>query len=93
MQAARRVPVDERLPQRTRLRKRGPRSLTARERRGQRKPQPAEHLDSSFTSTVLFANDLVIVQFNLRVFFPKCVDFDAYLQVAGPDIVCLTETH
>ena len=93
MQAARRVPVDERLPQRTRLRKRGPRSLTARERRGQRKPQPAEHLDSSFASTVFSANDLVIVQFNLRGFLSKCVELDAYLRVAGPDIVCLTETH
>ena len=91
MQAARRVPVDERLPQRTRLRKRGPPSLTARERRGQRKPQPAEHLASSFASTVFSANDLVIVQFNLRGFLSKCVELDAYLQVAGPDIVCLTK--
>ena len=88
-----RVPVDERLLQRTRLRKRGPRSFTARERRGQRKPQPAEHLVSSFTSIVFSAKDFIIVQFNLRGFVSKCVELDAYFQVAGPDIVCLTETH
>ena len=33
------------------------------------------------------------MQFNLRGFLSKCVELDAYLQVAGPDIVCLTETH
>ena len=35
-EAARREPVDARLPQRTRFRKQGPRSLAAQERRGRR---------------------------------------------------------
>ena len=51
-EAARREPVDARLPQRRRFRKRGPRSLAVRERRGRRIPLPAVHFDSSFTSTV-----------------------------------------
>ena len=67
--------------------------MTARERRGRRKPQPAAHFDSSFTSTVFSANDLVIVQLNLCGFLSKSAELGAYVQVAGPDVVCLTETH
>ena len=67
--------------------------MAARERRGRRIPQPAAHLDSSFTSNVFSANNLVIVQYNLRGFLSESIELDAYVQVAGPDIVCLTETH
>ena len=33
------------------------------------------------------------MQFSLLGFLSKCIELDAYIQVAGPDIVCLTTTH
>ena len=33
------------------------------------------------------------MQYNLRGFLSKCSELDAHVQVAGPDIICLTETH
>ena len=93
MPAARRLAVDERLPQRIRLRKRGPRSFAACERRRLRRPQATTDHNSLLASSIFSATDLVIAQFNLRGFLSKCAELDSYVQIAGPDIVCLTETN
>ena len=67
--------------------------MTARERRGRRKPQLAGYSIVVSPQLLFSAKDFVIVQFNLCGFLSKSSELDAYVQVAGPDIVCLTETH
>ena len=66
--------------------------MAARERRRLRRPQPAIDHDSVVASNIFSANDVVIVQFNLRGFLSKHAELASYVQLAGPDVVCLTET-